>query len=162
MDASILNAETEAVIGCAFEVLKEIGPGLPEIPYQNALIIEFDLRAIPFEQQRRHDILYKTVKIGEYVPEVTAFGEVLVDVKEIARITDHEVGQMLNYLQITGHPVGVILNFRHTRLEWKRVVNAALVKREPPTDTDGHSAPESQPKRISTRISMFLTGHRET
>jgi type III restriction enzyme len=42
---------------------------------------------------------------------------------ERVRITDHELGQMLNYLKITGHPVGLILNFRRARLEWKRVVH---------------------------------------
>jgi len=37
--------------------------------------------------------------------------------------TDHELGQMLNYLKITGHPLGLILNFRRARLEWRRVIN---------------------------------------
>lgn len=161
MDTPILNAETEAVIGCAFEVLKEVGPGLPEKPYENALVVEFGLRSIPFEQQRRYDVLYKTVKISEYAPEITAFGEVVVNVKVISRIGDHEVGQMLNYLRITGHPVGLILNFRHAHLEWKRVVQAGLFKREPPTDADGSGAPEPQPKRISTRISTFFSDHRQ-
>lgn len=29
---------------------------------------------------------------------------------------------MLNYLKITRLPVGLILNFKHSRLEWERVV----------------------------------------
>ena len=48
---------------------------------------------------------------------------VVVDTKVIERITDHEIGQMLNYLKITGHPVGLIINFKRSRLEWKRVIN---------------------------------------
>jgi GxxExxY protein len=119
----ILQAETEAVIGCAFEVLNELGHGLLEKPYENALVVEFGLRAIRCEQQRRYDVFYKTVKVGEYIPDLIACGSVVVDVKVIERITDHELGQMLNYLKITGHPVGLILNFRRARLEWKRVVN---------------------------------------
>lgn len=47
----------------------------------------------------------------------------VVDTKVIERITDHEIGQMLNYLKITGLPVGLILNFKRSRLEWKRVIN---------------------------------------
>jgi GxxExxY protein len=118
-----LKAETEAVIGCAFEVLNELGHGLLEKPYENALVVEFALRGIPCEQQRRYDVLYKSVKVGEYVPDLIAFGTVVVDTKVIDRITNHELGQMLNYLKITGHQVGLILNFRLPRLEWKRVVN---------------------------------------
>jgi GxxExxY protein len=92
----ILGAETEAVIDCAFEVLKELGHGLLEKPYENALVIELGLRGILCEQQRRYDVLYKNVKVGEYVPDFIAFGAVVVDAKVIERITDHEIGQMLN------------------------------------------------------------------
>jgi GxxExxY protein len=45
-----------------------------------------------------------------------------VDTKTIEKITDHEIGQMLNYLKITGLRVGLVINFKHARLEWKRVV----------------------------------------
>jgi GxxExxY protein len=119
----ILGAETEAVIGCAFEVLKELGHGLLEKPYENALAVELGLRGIHYQQQRRYDVLYKSVIVGEYVPDLVTFGAVVVDIKVIERITDHELGQMVNYLKISGHRVGLILNFRRARLEWKRVAN---------------------------------------
>ena len=128
-DGLILRRETEAVIGCAFEVLNELGHGLLEKPYENALVVEFGLRSIPCEQQRQYDVLYKKVKVGEYVPDLIAFGAVVVDAKVVERITDHELGQMLNYLKITGHPVGIILNFRRARLEWKRVVHTSRAER---------------------------------
>lgn len=119
----LLKPETQTILGCAFEVLNELGHGLLEKPYENALVVEFGLRDIACEQQRRFDVLYKAVKVGEYVPDLIAFGCVVVDTKVVDHITDHELGQMLNYLKITGHPVGLILNFRRARLEWKRVVN---------------------------------------
>jgi GxxExxY protein len=56
--------------------------------------------------------------VGEYVPDLVVRSKLIVDTKTIERITDHERGQMLNYLRITGLPVGVILNFKHARLEW--------------------------------------------
>jgi len=37
-------------------------------------------------------------------------------------ISNHELGQMLNYLKITGLKVGLIINFKRAELEWKRVV----------------------------------------
>ena len=117
------EAETSAVISCAFEVLNALGHGLLEKPYENSLCVEFGLRGIPWSQQPRYDVVYKTVKVGEYVPDLIVYGCVVVDTKVIERITDHELGQMLNYLKITGHPVGLILNFKRGRLEWKRVIN---------------------------------------
>jgi GxxExxY protein len=46
-----------------------------------------------------------------------------VDTKVIDRITNHEKGQMLNYLKIARLPIGVILNFRYAKLEWERLVS---------------------------------------
>jgi len=42
--------------------------------------------------------------------------------KVIEKITDLEIGQVLNYLKITGLKVGLILNFKRPKLEWKRIV----------------------------------------
>lgn len=117
------EVETGAIISCAFEVLNTLGHGLLEKPYENSLCVEFGLRGIPWQQQPHYDVLYKTVKVGEYVPDLIAFGFVVVDTKVIERIADHDLGQMLNYLKITGHPVGLILNFKRGHLEWKRVLN---------------------------------------
>ncbi|NLZ59559.1 MAG: GxxExxY protein, partial [Lentisphaerae bacterium] len=43
------------------------------------------------------------------------------DTKTIERITDHEKGQILNYLKITGLRVGLILNFKYAKLQWERL-----------------------------------------
>ena len=111
-----------AIIGCAFEVLRELGHGLHEKPYENALVVEFGLRGIAREQQRRFDVLYKTVRVSEFVPDLIAGGAVVVDAKVIERITDHERGKMLNYLRITKLRVGLIINFHKPKLEWERIV----------------------------------------
>jgi GxxExxY protein len=50
------------------------------------------------------------------------FDPVIVDPKVIDRITDHERGQMLNYLRIVHKRVGLILNFKFARLQWERLV----------------------------------------
>lgn len=124
------EAETSVIISCAFEVLNTLGHGFLEKPYENALRVEFGLREIPCNQQPRYDVFYKTVKVGEYIPDLIVFDSVVVDTKVIERISDHELGQMLNYLQITGHPVGLILNFKRGRLEWKRVLRTTADPRE--------------------------------
>src|SRR5205814_1014184 len=49
----ILKEEVFQLVGCAMEVLNGIGHGLHEKIYENALVVEFKLRGIAFEQQRR-------------------------------------------------------------------------------------------------------------
>jgi GxxExxY protein len=114
--------ETGRIIGCTMEVLNTLGHGLLEKPYENALVVEFQRQDIPYQQQLRFDVIYKGVKVGEYVPDLIVFDKVVVDTKVIEKITDHEIGQVLNYLKITGLKLGLVLNFRKARLEWKRIV----------------------------------------
>jgi GxxExxY protein len=118
----LLKAETEKIIGFAFEVLNEIGHGLNEKIYENSLTVLFKLNNIAFDQQRRFSVSFRGVEVGEFIPDLIAFGSVIVDTKVIDRITDHERGQMLNYLRITKLRVGLILNFKNARLEFERIV----------------------------------------
>jgi GxxExxY protein len=118
----ILKSESRQLVGCAMEVLNEVGHGFHEKPYENALIVEFRLRGIFYEQQKQFEILYKEEKVGVYIPDLLIFGKIVVDTKVIDKITDREIGQMMNYLKISGYKLGYILNFKHPKLEWKRVV----------------------------------------
>jgi GxxExxY protein len=117
----LLKDEVFQVVGSAIEILNTLGHGLVEKPYENALVVEFLLRKIPFQQQRSFDVFYKGHKIGLFVPDLIAFNSLVVDTKVIAKISDHEMGLMLNYLRITRLRVGVILNFKHPKLEWQRI-----------------------------------------
>src|ERR1700753_2146710 len=117
----ILKAETEQIIGFAFQPLNEIGHGLNEKIYENSLVVLFKRHSIAFDQQRRFPVFFQGVQVGEFVPDLIAFNSVIVDAKVIDRITDHERGQMLNYLRITKLKVGLILNFKNARLQFERV-----------------------------------------
>src|SRR5213594_602285 len=118
----LLKNEVFQIVGSAIEVLNTLGHGLVEKPYENALVVEFGLRKIPFRQQPSFDVLYKGRQVGLFVPDLIAFDTIVVDTKVLDRITDHEKGLMLNYLRITNSRVGVILNFKRPKLEWERIV----------------------------------------
>ena len=126
MDANerelILKEEVYSIVSCAFEVLNGIGHGLHEKPYENALAVEFNHRGIPFLQQPRFPVAWRNTMVGEFVPDLIAYDQVIIDTKTIERITQIERGQMLNYLRITRLRVGLILNFKKPKLEWERVV----------------------------------------
>ena len=126
MDANerelILKEEVYQVVGCALEVLNIQGHGLHEKIYENCLCVEFRLRGVAYTQQERHRVMYKGELVGEYIPDLLVQERLIVETKTIDRITDHERGQMLNYLRLTGLPLGLILNFKHARLEWERLV----------------------------------------
>jgi len=101
-------------------------------------------------------VVYKTLKVGEYVSGLTAHNCTVVDSNVIDRITDHELGQMLNYQKFIGHPVGLILNFKRARLEWKRVINTTN-RLQPRRDTDeatSHPRPSVVPLPLLLKLTL--------
>lgn len=52
----LFRDETRQIIGCAMEVLNTLGHGLLEKPYENALVIEFALRGVTYQQQPRFNV----------------------------------------------------------------------------------------------------------
>jgi len=118
----ILKENTRQIIGCAFEVINEVGHGFHEKIYENSLVRAFILKGIGYDQQKRFPVLFRGFGVGEFIPDLIAFGAVIVDAKVIDRITDVERGKMLNYLRVSNLRVGLIINFKHPKLEWERVV----------------------------------------
>jgi GxxExxY protein len=118
----ILKDEVYSIISRCLEIFNGIGHGLHEKPYENALAVEFDHRSIPYEQQRAYPVIWRENQVAEFIPDLIVYGKIIVDTKTIERITDHERGQMLNYLRITKLPVGLIVNFKKSKLEWERII----------------------------------------
>ncbi len=122
MKTMAFEEESRQIIGCAMEVCNTIGHGLHEKIYENSLVVEFGLQQIPVVQQQSFPVIYKMVEVGKFIPDFICFEAIVVDTKTIEEITDREIGQMLNYLNITGLTLGLLINFKHARLQWKRVV----------------------------------------
>src|SRR5947207_2729413 len=77
----LFKDEVFQIIGCAIEVLNTLGHGIVEKPYENAMVVEFALRQIPFKQQPAFDVLYKGQRVGAFVPDLVVFNSIVVDTK---------------------------------------------------------------------------------
>ncbi len=119
----VLPDESYALMGAAFEVYKELGPGFLEAVYEEALARELAHRQIPFQRQVPLVIHYKGHPLDKhYLCDILAYGLVILELKAIRGITDIEVAQTLNYLKASRLPLALILNFSaHGKLEWKRL-----------------------------------------
>jgi len=110
------------VVGCAMEVINELGHGLREKTYEKALVVEFKRNNILFSQQKIYRVYYKNVHIDDYIPDLLVNDGLIVEIKVVENICDEHIGQVINYLKISGCSLGLILNFKHSKLEWKRVI----------------------------------------
>ena len=112
---------TQAIIGAAMEVHRELGSGFLEYVYEEALCYELNLREISFERQKELNIYYKDLLIPKkYKPDLIVENKVIVEIKATSGLTEIEEAQLLNYLKATKMRVGLLLNFGKRSLEVKR------------------------------------------
>jgi GxxExxY protein len=110
------------IIGAAMTVLNELGPGLDEKIYERALVIELRKRGHVVEQQRAFPVHYSGELVGTLVPDAIVDGLVVADPKVVETFGDTHVRQMIGYLAITKLKLALRLNFKHAKLQWKRIV----------------------------------------
>jgi GxxExxY protein len=109
---------TEAVIGAAIEVHREMGPGLLESVYQKCLEYELKLRNHIFLPQKGLPIRYKGQVIDEeeLVMDIYFPGRLVVELKAIERLTGIHEAQLLTYLRLSNTHVGLLINFNERLL----------------------------------------------
>lgn len=117
---------SEQIIGVAVEVLNELRPGQDEKIYERALLIEMELRGLRVESQRAFPVTYKSHPIGTFIPDMIVNNLIIVDPKVVTQRGNAEIAQMLGYLAITGLDLAILLNFKHPKLEWKRIISPRL------------------------------------
>ena len=109
------------VIGAAMRVLNELRPGLDEKVYENALVVELKHAGEVVEQQRQFPVHYRGQLVGKLIPDLIVGEALIVDAKVVSGFTDAHISQMLGYLSITNLKLALLLNFKHPKLEFRRV-----------------------------------------
>ncbi len=107
------NDLTDAVIRAAIEVHRELGPGLLESVYENALCLELTDARISFRRQIGVPLYYKGRLISEHRPDLVVGERVIVEIKSVQRLEPVHVAQVITYLRVLGLRVGLLLNFNH-------------------------------------------------
>lgn len=105
------NAITERIIKCAIEVHKQLGPGLLENIYEEAISVEFELDGLHYIQQFRLPVLYKGRVLGEYRLDLLVEDMVVLEIKSVERYDPVFEAQVLTYLKLTQKRVGLLINF---------------------------------------------------
>jgi GxxExxY protein len=113
---------TEKIIGSAFEVHGELGYGFLERVYERAMQVELIRRGFTAEIEKRVQVHYKKIVVGEYDSDLIVDGCVLVELKVNPQYDRRDEAQLLNVLKATGLKVGLLVNFGRTKVEYKRLV----------------------------------------
>jgi GxxExxY protein len=116
------NAISEAVIGAAIEVHRQLGPGLLESSYHACLCRELELRGIPYQSQVTLPLEYKGTQIAKgYVIDLLVEESLVVEIKSVDNLLPIHSAQLMTYLRLQQLSAGLLINFNvHTLLHGLR------------------------------------------
>ena len=113
--------ETYQIIGAAMKVHSILGPGFNEKVYQEALAVELDERAIPYEREKEIHAVYKDIVLqGTFVPDFICYNKIIVELKAVKELDDIHRSQAINYAKIAGLKLSLLINFGRSSLETER------------------------------------------
>ena len=125
MERQQLETIATVVVDSAFEVHRELGPGLLESAYEMAFCRELNLRKLAFERQRAVPVSYKGVSLDcGYRIDVFVEANILIELKAVEALTPLHEAQLFTYLKLARCHLGFLLNFNSRLLKYalKRIV----------------------------------------
>lgn len=117
------------LLDAAFQVHKELGPGLLESTYEACLSYEASERGLFIETQLPLPVIYKEVKLEcGYRIDLRAEKKVIVEIKAVEALNDVHLAQVLTYMKLSGCKLGYLVNFNVKQLKdgIKRIVLGEL------------------------------------
>ena len=75
---------TEQIIGCAYKVHSELGPGFNERIYHNALLDELNQKFLICETEKQYKVSYNGKKVGMLKIALEVGNSIVVEVKAVA------------------------------------------------------------------------------
>ncbi|QSB25735.1 GxxExxY protein [Flavobacterium sp. CLA17] len=112
---------TDVIIKTFYEVYNELGYGFLEKVYLNSLYLELKSKGFKVEAQKKIEVYYKGIEVGEYYADLVVESLVILELKAADSIVPVFENQILNYLRGTNCEVGLLLNFGK-KPEFKRKV----------------------------------------
>ena len=107
-----MNNLSYEIRGAAMDVYNELGPGLLESVYENALIHGFKLREIEVISQVPVNIMYKGAVVGNDLRvDLLVDDTVILELKSIEELKKVHYKQLRTYLKLLNKPQGWLLNF---------------------------------------------------
>lgn len=111
---------TRKIIGCAFEVINELGAGFLESVYEKALLIALEQIGLSCQCQHPIKVMFRGQCVGEFFADIFVEGKVIVELKAVKTIAPEHEAQIINYLNATGVEVGLLINLGKPKLEYRR------------------------------------------
>jgi GxxExxY protein len=114
------------VIDVAFQIHRELGPGLLESVYAGIAVTELQRIGLRVERNKRVGFTYRGVRCDNGLTlDLVVNDALVIELKSAERIAPVHLKQLLTYLRALNLPLGLLLNFGEARMAdgIRRVVN---------------------------------------
>ncbi len=110
------------IVGSFISVHNELGTGLVESCYHNALYFELKSLGLNVGYNAPFNVSYKGNSVGEFYADLVVGGKVIIEIKAVKALASVHEAHLLNYLHISKCRAGYLVNFQGERAVWKRFV----------------------------------------
>ncbi|PIZ00207.1 GxxExxY protein [bacterium (Candidatus Howlettbacteria) CG_4_10_14_0_8_um_filter_40_9] len=108
--------------GIFFKTYKELGRGLNENIYRNALVVELEKNKIAYKKEIEIPVFYENIKVGKQRIDLLVDERIILELKATPKLHHESIKQLLFYLKATDIKLGILVNFGD-KLEIKRYIN---------------------------------------
>ena len=103
------------VVGCILEVYKQLGSGLPEYIYQEAVAKMLKAKGLTFHKEMKFHPMFMGEPLEAYLKMdlvvESPVGNIIVECKAITQLSEREHYQTFGYLRATKFPIAILVNF---------------------------------------------------
>lgn len=110
------------IIGAAMEVHNQLGWGLLESVYQEALSLELEERGITHECEKEVEVFYKNKPLKKKFRLDLVAGDIIIELKSVEEIRQEHRLQLFNYMRLTQKHIGILINFGESNLHGERYI----------------------------------------
>lgn len=138
------NRITERVIGLAITVHRELGPGLLERLYEDAMCVEMQTAGIRHQRQLAVRPRYKGVELSELRLDLVVEEFLVLELKSVSAVSEVQLAQLNSQLKAAHFPLGLLINFYNLNLKdniFRRMNPAACPKRDPDCSSVSSATP---------------------
>lgn len=121
-----LNRLADRVLDCAFEIHRDIGPGVRESVYERMMTHGLTERGLYVERQKPISFEHRGLWFeNAFYADLVVEKSLIVELKSVSEISMSDIKQTLTYLRLHGSRLGLIINFGAPYLKdgIKRVIN---------------------------------------
>nr|MBC7611536.1 GxxExxY protein [Pseudopedobacter sp.] len=123
MTEILFKRESYEIVGACMKIHSALGPGYKEVIYQDALEVELKNKNIPFEKEKKYEVIYEGVTLKHhFVADFVIDESIIIELKSCKEIINLFIAQTIQYLKASGLKLGIIINFGNSSLEYKRII----------------------------------------